>query len=142
MQRRTTLTEYMGGLDFVKLFFRCSWMFCRSWMLVPPPTLLECSIVVHESAIPLGHGVRSTARTYRQKDAESPTDLQKLRNGDKLFSAGPSASARMYSPSMPLRAFLPHMPPMMRASTCATRGTGGRPVQYPLLPESADVCMT
>ena len=44
-------------------------------------------------------------------------DLQKLRNGDKLFSAAPSASPSTYSPSMPLRAFLPHMPPMMRAST-------------------------
>jgi hypothetical protein len=39
-----------------------------------------------------------------------------------LFSAGPSARASTYSPRMPLRAFLPHMPPMMRASTCAMHG--------------------
>jgi len=35
-----------------------------------------------------------------------------------LCSARPSASPSTYSPSMPLRSFRPHMPPMMRASTC------------------------
>ena len=124
MQRRTTLTEYMGGFDFVKLFFRCSCMFCRSWMLVPPPTLLKRNKVVYESVIRWPMKLAAHLRRHVLKDVESTTDLQKLRNGDKLFSAGPSASARMYSPSMPLRAFLPHMPPMMRASTCVTRVAG------------------
>jgi len=60
VQQKRVLTEYMGGLDFVKLFFRCSCMFCRSWMLVPPPTLRKCSKVVHESAITLAHEVSDT----------------------------------------------------------------------------------
>ena len=38
-----------------------------------------------------------------------------------LSFAGPSASASTYSPSMPLRSFLPQLPPMMRASTYTER---------------------
>ena len=52
-----------------------------------------------------------------------------------LCSARPSASPSTYSPSMPLRSFLPHMPPMMRASTCTVgqQCSGWLPQHFSLL---------